>query len=77
MNNDNNKELVSYLLSRTFSAIKICSDLFSLTTSYWYISGAHYKIQNVSIFSPRSIYQAFQDFYGRIHFYYIQVVFFL
>ena len=34
----------------------------TLTTSYWYVSGAHYKIQNVSIFSPRSIYQAFQEF---------------
>ena len=34
----------------------------TLTTSYWYISGAHNKVQQVSIFSPRSIYQAFQGF---------------
>ena len=34
----------------------------TLTTSYWYISGAHNKIQHVSIFSPRSIYQTFQGF---------------
>ena len=35
----------------------------TLTTSYWYISGAQYKIQDVSIFSPRSNYQAFQGFH--------------
>ena len=34
----------------------------TFTTSYWYISRAHYKIQDVSIFSPRSNNQAFQGF---------------
>ena len=58
---------ISYLLSllqlfwnkNTFILVQFVN---TLTTSYWYISRPHYKIQDVSIFSPRSNYQAFQGF---------------
>ena len=63
--NDNNKE--SYLLSLPWlfwnkNMFRLVQFVNTLTTSYWYISGAQYKIQDVSIFSHRSIYQAFQGF---------------
>ena len=54
---------ISYLLSLLFwnkNMFRLVQFVNTLTTSYWYVSGAHYKIQDVSIFSPRSIYQAFQ-----------------
>ena len=48
----------------TFLKQKYYFSVFTLTTSYWYISGAQYKIQGARIFSPH------------INVYYIQFVFF-